>query len=120
MAKIEKPSALNHIEEITRTADGIMIARGDLGIELPIFDVPGWQKKIIREARDQGKPVVVSTQMLESMVSSTTPTRAEVSDVAKKDSSNTPKYDSVLDHKFGGQSLRSIIHRSRQHRSRQR
>ncbi len=82
MAKIEKPSALNHIEEITRTADGIMIARGDLGIELPIFDVPGWQKKIIREARDQGKPVVVSTQMLESMVSSTTPTRAEVSDVA--------------------------------------
>ena len=65
MAKIEKPSALNHIEEITRTADGIMIARGDLGIELPIFDVPGWQKKIIREARDQGKPVVVSTQMLE-------------------------------------------------------
>ena len=82
MAKIEKPSALKHIKEITKIADGIMIARGDLGIELPIFDVPGWQKKIIREARDQGKPVVVSTQMLESMVSSETPTRAEVSDVA--------------------------------------
>ncbi len=82
MAKIEKPSALNYINEITKLADGLMIARGDLGVELPIQDVPGWQKRIIREARIQGKPVVVSTQMLESMITSKTPTRAEVSDVA--------------------------------------
>ncbi len=82
MAKIEKPSALNHINEITKLADGLMIARGDLGVELPIQDVPGWQKRIIREARIQGKPVIVSTQMLESMITSKTPTRAEVSDVA--------------------------------------
>ena len=79
MAKIEKPIALNHIDKITEFADGLMIARGDLGVELPIQDVPGWQKRIIREARIQGKPVVVSTQMLESMIVSKTPTRAEVS-----------------------------------------
>ena len=82
MAKIEKPTALNHINKITELADGLMIARGDLGVELPIQDVPSWQKRIIREARIQGKPVVVSTQMLESMIISKTPTRAEVSDVA--------------------------------------
>jgi len=82
MAKIEKPSALDYIDQITNLADGIMIARGDLGVELPIESVPGWQKKIIRVARLMGKPVVVSTQMLESMTSSLTPTRAEVSDVA--------------------------------------
>ena len=82
MAKIEKPNALNSIEEITKISDGLMIARGDLGVELPIQNVPGWQKRIIREARIQGKPVVVSTQMLESMTNSLTPTRAEVSDVA--------------------------------------
>ncbi len=82
MAKIEKPSALKYIDKITKLADGLMIARGDLGVELSIQDVPGWQKRIIREARIQGKPVVVSTQMLESMITSKTPTRAEVSDVA--------------------------------------
>ncbi|MDC0184358.1 pyruvate kinase [Rhodobiaceae bacterium] len=82
MAKIEKPSALDYIDEIANLADGIMIARGDLGVELPIESVPRWQKKIIRVARVKGKPVVVSTQMLESMTSSLTPTRAEVSDVA--------------------------------------
>jgi len=82
MAKIEKPSALDYIDEIANLTDGIMIARGDLGVELPIESVPGWQKKIIRVARVKGKPVVVSTQMLESMTSSLTPTRAEVSDVA--------------------------------------
>ncbi len=82
MAKIEKPSALNHIDKIAELADGLMIARGDLGVELPIEDVPGWQKRIIREARIHGKPVIVSTQMLDSMIISKTPTRAEVSDVA--------------------------------------
>ncbi len=82
MAKIEKPSALKYINEICEIADGIMIARGDLGVELPIETVPGWQKRIIRTSRVKGKPVVVSTQMLESMTSSLTPTRAEVSDVA--------------------------------------
>ena len=82
MAKIEKPQAINSINEITKLADGLMVARGDLGVELPIQDVPGWQKRIIREARKQGKPVVVSTQLLESMITSPTPTRAEVSDVA--------------------------------------
>tara|TARA_Y100001935_G_scaffold121437_2_gene100464 strand:- start:29369 stop:30796 length:1428 start_codon:yes stop_codon:yes gene_type:complete len=82
MAKIEKPSALKYINEICEIADGIMIARGDLGVELPIETVPGWQKTIIQTSRVKGKPVVVSTQMLESMTSSLTPTRAEVSDVA--------------------------------------
>jgi pyruvate kinase len=82
MAKIEKPSALDYMDEIASLADGIMIARGDLGVELPIESVPRWQKKIIRVARAKGKPVVVSTQMLESMTTSLTPTRAEVSDVA--------------------------------------
>jgi len=82
MAKIEKPSALKYINKICEIADGIMIARGDLGVELPIETIPGWQKKIIRASRLKGKPVVVSTQMLESMTSSLTPTRAEVSDVA--------------------------------------
>ena len=82
MAKIEKPTALKYINEICEIADGIMIARGDLGVELPIETVPGWQKTIIRTSRIKGKPVVVSTQMLDSMTSSLTPTRAEVSDVA--------------------------------------
>jgi pyruvate kinase len=82
MAKIEKPSAINWLEEITSLSDGIMVARGDLGVELPLELVPGLQKQIVAEARDQGKPVVVATQMLESMIEAATPTRAEVSDVA--------------------------------------
>ncbi|ABS63644.1 pyruvate kinase [Parvibaculum lavamentivorans DS-1] len=82
MAKIEKPQALGHLEEIIDIADAIMVARGDLGVELPLEQVPGWQKRLTRAARRSGKPVVVATQMLESMISSATPTRAEVSDVA--------------------------------------
>ncbi|MEK9558501.1 MAG: pyruvate kinase, partial [Alphaproteobacteria bacterium] len=68
MAKIEKPAALAELSDIIAAADGIMVARGDLGVELPPEDVPGWQKKIIAECRMVGKPVVVATQMLESMI----------------------------------------------------
>jgi len=82
MAKIEKPSALKNIDSIIELSDGIMIARGDLGVELPTERVPVIQKNIINRCRDIGKPVVVATQMLESMISNHTPTRAEASDVA--------------------------------------
>ena len=82
MAKIEKPSAVKNIKEIIREADGIMIARGDLGVEMPPERIPAIQKKIINECREVGKPVVVATQMLESMINNHTPTRAEASDVA--------------------------------------
>ena len=82
MAKIEKPSALAELAEIIELADGIMVARGDLGVEMPVEKVPGLQKQITRAARNAGKPVVVATQMLELMILSPAPTRAEVSDVA--------------------------------------
>jgi len=82
MAKIEKPSALHHLGEIIDSADAIMVGRGDLGVEMPVEKVPGLQKQITRAARNAGKPVVVATQMLESMIYSPVPTRAEVSDVA--------------------------------------
>lgn len=82
MSKIEKPSALLQLEEIIDLSDSIMVARGDLGVELPVERVPGLQKKMTRAARNAGKPVVIATQMLESMISAPVPTRAEVSDVA--------------------------------------
>lgn len=82
MAKIEKPSAVQSIEEIARLADAIMVARGDLGVEVPAQNVPGIQKRIIQVCRELGRPVVVATQMLESMRFSPAPTRAEVTDVA--------------------------------------
>ncbi len=82
LAKIEKPQAIYHLDDILVLADGVMVARGDLGVELPIEDVPSLQKQIILKAQEHGKPVVVATQMLESMINAPTPTRAEVSDVA--------------------------------------
>lgn len=82
LAKIEKPQAVARLEEIIKLCDAIMIARGDLGVEMPIETVPGLQKRMIRVARRYGKPVVVATQMLESMITSPVPTRAEVSDVS--------------------------------------
>jgi pyruvate kinase len=82
MAKIEKPQAVSRLADILEISDALMVARGDLGVELPLERVPGVQKQMTRAARRAGKPVVVATQMLESMISSPAPTRAEVSDVA--------------------------------------
>jgi pyruvate kinase len=82
LAKIEKPKALEQLGDILEMADALMVARGDLGVELPLEAVPGRQKQIIRTARKAGKPVIVATQMLESMIAAPVPTRAEVSDVA--------------------------------------
>lgn len=82
MSKIEKPQALERIDEIIELSDALMVARGDLGVEMPLEAVPGIQKQLTRACRRVGKPVVVATQMLESMISAPVPTRAEVSDVA--------------------------------------
>lgn len=82
LSKIEKPQAVARLAEIIELSDAIMVARGDLGVEMPLEAVPGIQKQITRAARRAGKPVVVATQMLESMISAPVPTRAEVSDVA--------------------------------------
>lgn len=82
IAKIERSAALNHIDEIMDAADGIMIARGDLGVEVPIEEIPVIQKRLVRLANMRGKPVITATQMLESMTGNSRPTRAEATDVA--------------------------------------
>ncbi len=89
LVKLEKPAAIDRLSEIIELADAGMVARGDLGVEMPTEDVPVLQKQIIRTCREAGKPVVVATQMLDSMVDAPTPTRAEASDVA------TAVYDGV-------------------------
>ena len=82
LSKIEKPAAVKAFEAILEVSDGIMVARGDLGVELPVQNVPPIQKRLVKACRHVGKPVIVATQMMESMISSPVPTRAEVSDVA--------------------------------------
>lgn len=82
LAKLEKPSALDHLQRIIEVSDAVMVARGDLGVELPPERVPSIQKRIVETARALGRPVIVATQMLESMINSPVPTRAEASDVA--------------------------------------
>ena len=82
ISKLEKPSAIAELDEIVQESDGIMVARGDLGVECPIEDLPVMQKDIVKACRNFAKPVIVATQMLESMIQNPTPTRAEVSDVA--------------------------------------
>ena len=82
LSKLEKPSAIDRLDEIVELSDGVMVARGDLGVEMPAERVPSIQKRIVRSCRRLGKPVIVATQMLESMIESPVPTRAEASDVA--------------------------------------
>jgi pyruvate kinase len=89
LSKLEKPTAIEKLDEIVELSDAVMVARGDLGVELPPEDVPSVQKRIIRACRQAGKPVVVATQMLDSMIRAPVPTRAEASDVA------TAVYDSA-------------------------
>jgi len=82
LAKLEKPAAIERLDEVVELSDAVMVARGDLGVEMPPEDVPSLQKRILRTCRLLGKPVVVATQMLDSMIAAPAPTRAEASDVA--------------------------------------
>ena len=82
MSKVESRTAIDNIDDIIRMSDGVMVARGDLGVEVPAEEVPALQKMVIRKCQQAGKPVVTATQMLESMMNNPRPTRAETSDIA--------------------------------------
>lgn len=82
VAKIEKPEALKNIDEIIKETDAVMVARGDLGVEIPMYEVPLWQKKIVEKCNMTAKPVIIATQMMESMIENPRPTRAETNDIA--------------------------------------
>ena len=82
VAKIEKPEALDNLDEIIKVTDAVMVARGDLGVEMPMEQVPIIQKKIVKKCIEAGKPVIIATQMMESMIQNSSPTRAEMNDVA--------------------------------------